>query len=308
MKPCAFSCLARMKPLVSNGLLLSTFPRLWTTGVAPMKQSSAGATPAAASWPLTSAGPTLADAPPSSSRSLAAAATAPSPHHPRRPTAPSDRLLWGGLLRDPCCSAARRAPGVRARCTSGSVPFSLLDGQQDTLSTASIIREFSSISVLPAAEPTSTSTTQLLLSAGLFVMPHPDKVEKGGEDAYFIACSKRAIGVADGVGSWADIGVNSGLYSHQLMEFSKDEAKCALLGVLQDTSLCPQTIFEAAHKKTDARGSSTACIVVVNGSTLHACNLGDSGFMVLRDGAVAMCSAQQQHGFNFPFQVGCVDS
>ena len=55
-------------------------------------------------------------------------------------------------------------------------------------------------------------------------------------------------------------------------------------------------------------GSSTACIVVVNGSTLHACNLGDSGFMVLRDGAVAMRSAQQQHGFNFPFQVGCVDS
>lgn len=51
-------------------------------------------------------------------------------------------------------------------------------------------------------------------------------------------------------------------------------------------------------------GSSTACIVCLNGAQLHAANLGDSGFMVLRDGKLIFESPSQQHSFNFPFQVG----
>lgn len=42
----------------------------------------------------------------------------------------------------------------------------------------------------------------LLLSGGAFVLPHPDKMAKGGEDWFFISDSKRAMGVADGVGGW----------------------------------------------------------------------------------------------------------
>ena len=36
---------------------------------------------------------------------------------------------------------------------------------------------------------------------------------------------------------------------------------------------------------------------------LHAANLGDSGFLVVRDNKVLMHSPQQQHSFNFPYQL-----
>lgn len=35
------------------------------------------------------------------------------------------------------------------------------------------------------------------------MIPHPDKVAKGGEDALFT--HKNLISVADGVGGWADV-------------------------------------------------------------------------------------------------------
>lgn len=41
---------------------------------------------------------------------------------------------------------------------------------------------------------------------------------------------------------------------------------------------------------------------------LHAINLGDSGFTVVRDGTTVFQSPVQQHGFNFTYQLGCGDS
>ena len=35
-------------------------------------------------------------------------------------------------------------------------------------------------------------------------IPHPEKADRGGEDAYFISLPRTsAVGVADGVGGWA---------------------------------------------------------------------------------------------------------
>lgn len=48
-------------------------------------------------------------------------------------------------------------------------------------------------------------------------MPHPDREETGGEDAHFICEDEQAIGLPDGVGGWADVGVDSGLFSRELM-------------------------------------------------------------------------------------------
>ena len=42
----------------------------------------------------------------------------------------------------------------------------------------------------------------LHFSSGVFVLPHPEKMLKGGEDWYFMSNCQRAIGVADGVGGW----------------------------------------------------------------------------------------------------------
>lgn len=52
-------------------------------------------------------------------------------------------------------------------------------------------------------------------------------------------------------------------------------------------------------------GSSTACLAVVDGVSgrLTVANLGDSGFAVVRGGQSVLQSAEQQHAFNFPFQI-----
>ena len=52
------------------------------------------------------------------------------------------------------------------------------------------------------------------------------------------------------------------------------------------------------------QGSATVCILVLEGARLHAANLGDSGFWVLRGRKVVHRSPQQQHAFNWPFQLG----
>ena len=53
------------------------------------------------------------------------------------------------------------------------------------------------------------------------MIPHPDKVEKGGEDAVFTssryaALTRSLLAVADGVGGWADSGVDPAFYSRKL--------------------------------------------------------------------------------------------
>lgn len=52
-------------------------------------------------------------------------------------------------------------------------------------------------------------------------------------------------------------------------------------------------------------GSSTACVVVLQGEAgqLYSANIGDSGFLVVRDGSVVHRSQEQQHYFNTPFQL-----
>ena len=62
--------------------------------------------------------------------------------------------------------------------------------------------------------------------------------------------------------------------------------------VVGDLTLCPPP-----------QGSSTACIVMLDGATLRAVNLGDSGFLVLRNDQIVFRSPSQQHQFNFPYQL-----
>ncbi len=50
--------------------------------------------------------------------------------------------------------------------------------------------------------------------------PHPEKVWKGGEDALFV--SKNIIIIADGVGGWAKMGIDSGIYARKLIESVKE--------------------------------------------------------------------------------------
>lgn len=165
-------------------------------------------------------------------------------------------------------------------------------------------------SELPAvsAEQSSSSGTKCLavselqLVSGAFIIPHPAKAAKGGEDAYYISSSGRSFGIADGVGGWADVGIDPGEFSRMLMRECRraSESEVSLVG-----AEAPAKILGAAFQRSKhITGSSTACIVCLDDHKLHAANLGDSGFMVIRDGKIVFQSPSQQHSFNFPFQIG----
>lgn len=138
----------------------------------------------------------------------------------------------------------------------------------------------------------------LKLLSGSFYLPHPDKVEKGGEDAHFICEEEGVIGVADGVGGWADVGVDAGEYARQLMSHSVSAIQEDSEGLVD-----PTKVLEKAHADTKVMGSSTACIIALSDQGIRAINLGDSGFIIIRNGRIVFRSPVQQYGFNFPYQL-----
>lgn len=98
----------------------------------------------------------------------------------------------------------------------------------------------------------------LTLVSGSCYLPHPAKEETGGEDAHFICANEQAIGVADGVGGWAEVGIDAGEFARELMSNS--------VTVIQDEpkgSIDPARVLERAHSSTKSQGSSTACIIAL---------------------------------------------
>ena len=59
------------------------------------------------------------------------------------------------------------------------------------------------------------------------------------------------------------------------------------------------------HSSACLQGTSTVCILALEDNKLHAANLGDSGFLVVRKQKVVFRCPSQQHRFNFPYQLGC---
>lgn len=178
---------------------------------------------------------------------------------------------------------------LKRYCTSSSPPYS--DGPSPD-------EHLASLAVPIEQSMKAEGNRSIKLVSGSCYLPHPDKVKTGGEDAHFISEDEMAIGVADGVGGWADVGINAGEYARELMSYSMK----ALLHEPKD-SIDPARVLEKAYSKTNAQGSSTACIIALTSKGLHAINLGDSGFVVVRDGHTIFESLVQQHGFNFPYQL-----
>lgn len=140
-----------------------------------------------------------------------------------------------------------------------------------------------------------TERTFSLLS-GVFMLPHPTKASTGGEDAYFVT-RNNWVGVADGVGQWALEGINSGLYAQELME------NCRKLVSEESSSADPKQVLVMSAMEAKSAGSSTVLVASLIGQTLHVVNLGDSGFIVIREGSVIAKSSPMTHGFNFPYQI-----
>ncbi|GFP80883.1 probable protein phosphatase 2c 55 [Phtheirospermum japonicum] len=141
-----------------------------------------------------------------------------------------------------------------------------------------------------------------MVAASIYI-PKDNMEYPCGQDAHFIDVASQTIGVADGVGGWSKHGIDSGEYARQLITNS-------IIALHENHKagrhVDPKRVIEEAYSHTTAPGSSTACIVALSGedNMLRAANVGDSGFLVIRDGAVLYKSPAQQRSFNHPYQLG----
>lgn len=145
------------------------------------------------------------------------------------------------------------------------------------------------------------------------------------------------MGVADGVGSWREYGVDPRDFSHKLMEecgnvLSDASAQCMVQGGNECRMISPAELLAQSYeitKEANVIGSATACVGLFDSvrHQLHFSNIGDSGIIVLRhidadvagalrrdrstpkverksDLRIAFVSQQQLKSFNHPFQMG----
>jgi len=181
-----------------------------------------------------------------------------------------------------------------------------------------------------------TSTDSKLVTA-ISGFPKPgsafniDNILKGqiGDDAYFVArhvdewssepdenrnvttdgahksVNADVIGVADGVGGWRAYGVDPGQFSVNLMKCCERLVLAGYFKENQPAKLLAQGFREMQENKQQIIGSSTACLLMFSHTDLklYTANIGDSGFLVVRHGAVVHRSQEQQHYFNTPFQL-----
>jgi len=210
--------------------------------------------------------------------------------------------------------------------------------------------------------------TPLFINVAHAALPHPFKTVNGvggshrdlqnseyssdpdlSEDAHFVATVALPdekdkgvreftyLGVADGVGSWREYGVDPRDFSRRLMEECDNVLNEASRDGVVDGQqfrqvVAPAALMAHAYERVKAEnviGSSTACVALFDGirHQLHFSNLGDSGLIVLRhidsdvagslkrdrqtprserktDLRLAFVSQQQLRSFNHPFQLG----
>lgn len=96
------------------------------------------------------------------------------------------------------------------------------------------------------------------------------------------------------------MGIDAGVYARELMK----QSALAVAESGEKGEANPRFALKKAHSLTKSSGSSTACIIVLDNDRIRAANLGDSGFIVIRNGRTLFKSPPQQHDFNFPFQLG----
>ncbi|CAD7923905.1 unnamed protein product [Amoebophrya sp. A120] len=132
-----------------------------------------------------------------------------------------------------------------------------------------------------------------------FGLPHPEKADKGGEDAMLL--TSKIIGVSDGVGGWSRRGVDAGEYSRALLSNVEKVAEKSNLS--QPTRILRKAYDKCRH----IMGSATVCLVTLQkDDTVIVTNVGDSAAIIVRpsERRILFKSEEQVHDFNFPKQLG----
>ncbi|PIM97514.1 Serine/threonine protein phosphatase [Handroanthus impetiginosus] len=137
------------------------------------------------------------------------------------------------------------------------------------------------------------------LNVGTHLIPHPDKVEKGGEDAFLVSShGGGVIAVADGVSGWAQENVNPALFSRELM------ANASSLVEDEEVNYDPRSLIRKAHAATTSIGSATAVVAMLErNGILKIANVGDCGVRVIRKGQIVFSTSPQEHYFDCPYQL-----
>ena len=158
------------------------------------------------------------------------------------------------------------------------------------------------------------SRKDLAFLCGAWMIPHPEKMNSGGADAFFYSPS--SFGVADGVGEWEfKFKINPRKFAEELMKGAMETS----FTIATDTEnfKSPQSrameCLKCGYDSTYSFGSSTAavCVVDAEGTSVGVSNLGDSGITHLRKICVGqnasfshvMKTADQQHAWNMPYQL-----
>ncbi|RZB50856.1 putative protein phosphatase 2C 26 isoform C [Glycine soja] len=141
--------------------------------------------------------------------------------------------------------------------------------------------------------------SEVSFCVGTCLIPHPKKVNTGGEDAFFVSnYNGGVIAVADGVSGWAEEDVDPSLFPRELLanasNFVGDE----------EVNYDPQILIRKAHAATFSTGSATVIVAMLEkNGTLKIANVGDCGLRLIRNGHVVFSTSPQEHYFDCPFQL-----
>ncbi|RPB02327.1 protein serine/threonine phosphatase 2C [Choiromyces venosus 120613-1] len=132
-----------------------------------------------------------------------------------------------------------------------------------------------------------------------------------GQDAFFVSrindTGAVAAGVADGVGGYIAAGIDSADFSHTLCERIATAAHQSPTDNINAKYLMSVGYKKILEEDIIAGGASTACVgVAKSDGQLNVANLGDSGFLIIRQGKVHYISSPQTHDFNTPYQLAMI--
>ncbi|KAJ1652568.1 Protein phosphatase 2C 7 [Dispira simplex] len=141
----------------------------------------------------------------------------------------------------------------------------------------------------------------------------PQEATKAGEDALFHAreptSGRLVFGVADGVGGWAEEGVDPSLFSRGLLHNVHD--RVVQTSPESSSDLNPVALINQAYRRilTEGKmekGGSTVTLGTLEPQSgrLTMAQLGDSTYSIVRQRHTTFYTSEEQvHGFNFPFQL-----
>lgn len=206
----------------------------------------------------------------------------------------------------PSAEFSNLVKGLKGVQLPSSKNLKMLSEQLDLESVSVEVEEAVEAAVVEAKH---SSAGTLGLDIGWSSIPHPLKVARGGEDSHIIARLHGAtlLGVFDGVGGWAELGVDPAEYARKLGRLV-EAALSTNPDILKDHDRPLLTLLTKAFQvleEEELAGSCTASLALLtDAGKLHVLNIGDSGIHVIRSGKCVFKTGDQQHYFNCPFQLG----